>query len=295
MHSARLATDTEEPLTMKDELTIALDAQTKLAVTAADCTSASGSLARAHLSGPTASHYLAQALAGVSLLGSECSEDDEAVTFRLDSPGPLEGFLAEATVAGTLRGYTKKKILDEFDGLGAPKDQAVLGKSGTFEVIRSVPGKILGSGAVAVEIARRQAVAAGLDAYFAQSLQRRVRTAVVSAAGDDGVPVYARGLMVECPPDGDADAFARVAEAFASGAAAKALSSAAVSFRTLLKKLGLPQAEVRQTKPLSFACRCSAERATAMLAALPPAERESLPSEVDITCHMCGRTWTVGK
>ena len=278
---------------MKDELTIALDAQTKLAVTEVDCTDAAGSLARAHLSGPTASHYLAQALAGAALLGAECSADDETVTFRLDCPGPLEGFLTEATVAGTLRGYTKKKILNDFDGLGAPKDPVVLGKNGTFEVIRSVPGSILGSGAVAIGIGSRQAVAAGLDAYFAQSLQRRVRTAVVAAAGDDGVPVYARGLMVECPPDGDAEAFARVAETFASLAAAKALAAASVSIRTLLKKLGLPQVEIRQTKPLVFACRCSADRAAAMLAALPPEERRALPPKVDVTCHMCGRTWTV--
>ena len=213
--------------------------------------------------------------------------------FLLVLPGPLEGFLAEATAAGTLRGYTKKKILDDFDGLGTPKDPAVLGKSGTFEVIRSVPGSILASGAVAVAFGRRYAVAAGLDAYFAQSLQRRVRIAVVSAAGDDGVPTFARGLLVECPPDGDEDAFARVADVFGSGAAAKVLSTAAISVRTLLKKLGLPQAELRSTRPLSFACRCSADRASAMLAALPPEERSALPSVVDITCHMCGRTYSV--
>ena len=278
---------------MKDELTIALDAQTKLAVTAADCTAAAGSLARAHLSGPTASHYLAQALAGAALLGAECSAPDETVTFRLDCPGPLEGFLTEATVAGTLRGYTKKKILNDFDGIGTPKDPVVLGASGTFEVIRSVPGSILGSGAVAIGIGKRHAVAAGLDAYFAQSLQRRVRTAVAAAAGDDGVPVYARGALVECPPDGDAAAFAAVAETFASGAVQKALATATVSARTLLKKLGLPQAEVRRTDPLSFACRCSAERAEAMLAAIPEAERAALPPQIDVTCHMCGRTWTV--
>ena len=107
------------------------------------------------------------------------------------------------------------------------------------------------------------------------------------------MPVYARGLMVECPPDGDAAAFARVAETFASGAAAKALAAASVSIRTLLKKLGLPQADVRKTMPLAFACRCSADRAAAMLAALPPEERRALPPKVDVTCHMCGRTWTV--
>ena len=283
---------------MTDERIQALDPATKLSVVLCDCTAAAGALARAHLSGPTASHYLAQALAGVTLLGAETSQDEETVTFRLDCPGPLGGFLVEATAAGTLRGYTKQKILNDFDGLGAPKDAQVLGESGTFEIIRSVPGTILASGAVAVGAPRRgdrtgTFVARGLDAFFAQSLQRRVRTAVAAAAGDDGVPVYARGALVECPPDGDAAAFERVAAAFESGSAQKALAAASVSPRTLLKKLGLPQAELRGTNPISFACRCSAARAEAMLAALPEAERAALPPQLDITCHLCGRTWTV--
>ena len=276
---------------MNDERIQALDPATKLSVVLCDCTTAAGALARGHLSGPTASHYLAQALAGVSLLGAETSQDEETVTFRLDCPGPLGGFLVEATAVGTLRGYTKMKILNDFDGLGAPKDAQVLGETGTFEIIRSIPGAILASGAVAV--GKKVGVADGLDAFFAQSLQRRVRTAVAAAAGDDGVPVYARGALVECPPDGDAAAFAAVAEVFASGAVQKALASATVSARTLLKKLGLPHAEVRSTTPLSFACRCSAERAEAMLAAIPEAERAALPPQLDVTCHMCGRTWTV--
>ena len=288
---------------MTDERIQILDPATKLSVVLCDCTAAAGALARAHLSGPTASHYLAQALAGVTLLGAETSQDEETVTFRLDCPGPLGGFLVEATAAGTLRGYTKQKILNDFDGLGAPKDAQVLGESGTFEIIRSVPGTILASGAVAVGSPvvgspRRgdrsgTFVAQGLDAFFAQSLQRRVRTAVAAVAGDDGVPVYARGALVECPPDGDAAAFEQVAAAFESGAAQKALAAASVSPRTLLKKLGLPQAELRGTDPISFACRCSAARAEAMLAALPEAERAALPPQLDITCHLCGRTWTV--
>ena len=276
---------------MKDELIEILDPASKIAVLCVDCTTAAGQLARGHLSGPTAARYLAQALAGVALLGAETSQKEETVTFRLDCPGPLEGFLVECT-AGTLRGYTKKKILNDFDGMGTPKDVKVLGETGTFEIIRSVPGMILSSGTVATAWTK-DAVAAGLDAFFDQSLQRRVRTAVAAAANDDGVPVYARGLLAECAPDGDATVFEQVAEVFASGAAAKALAVGAAAPRTLLKKLGLPHAEIRKTSPLSYACRCSAERAAAMLAAIPPDERATLPPTLDITCHMCGRTWTI--
>ncbi len=277
---------------MKDELIEILDPASKIAVLCVDCTTAAGQLARGHLSGPTAARYLAQALAGVALLGAETSQKEETVTFRLDCPGPLEGFLVECTAAGTLRGYTKKKILNDFDGMGTPKDVKVLGETGTFEIIRSIPGMILSSGTVATAWTKG-AVAAGLDAFFDQSLQRRVRTAVAAAANDDGVPVYARGLLAECAPDGDATVFEQVAEVFASGAAAKALAVGAAAPRTLLKKLGLPHAEIRKTSPLSYACRCSAERAAAMLAAIPPDERATLPPTLDITCHMCGRTWTI--
>ena len=277
---------------MKDELIEILDPASNIAVLCVDCTTAAGQLARGHLSGPTAVRYLAQALAGVALLGAETSQKEETVTFRLDCPGPLEGFLVECTAAGTLRGYTKKKILNDFDGMGTPKDVKVLGETGTFEIIRSIPGMILSSGTVATAWTKG-AVAAGLDAFFDQSLQRRVRTAVAAAANDDGVPVYARGLLAECAPDGDATVFEQVAEVFASGAAAKALAVGAAAPRTLLKKLGLPHAEIRKTSPLSYACRCSAERAAAMLAAIPPDERATLPPTLDITCHMCGRTWTI--
>ena len=133
---------------MTDERIQVLDPTTKIAVVLCDCTAAAGALARGHLSGPTASYYLAEALAGAALLGAETSQDEETVTFRLDCPGPLGGFLVEATAAGTLRGYTKQKILNDFDGLGSPKDAKVLGETGTFEIIRSIPGAILASGAV---------------------------------------------------------------------------------------------------------------------------------------------------
>jgi len=274
---------------MQNELARYLDVGTRISVVIADCTSAAGELARAHLSGPTASCYLARALAGAALLGAESSTPDEAVTFKLECPGPLGGFLVESTGAGTLRGYTKIKVLNDFDGMGKPVDAAVLGQSGTFEVVRSVPGKILASGAVAVD---KCTVASGLEAYFTQSLQRRVAVALAGIAGDDGVPTIAKGIMAECPPDGDAAAFANVA-AEISLLGRKAESSLAVSDRNLLAKIGLAHSDSRGASPLSFACRCSRERASAMLAAIPPEERKSLPPTIDVTCHMCGRTWTV--
>ena len=71
------------------------------------------------------------------------------------------------------------------------------------------------------------------------------------------------------------------------------LKSIFVSPRRILGERGLKCAELKRTTPLSFACRCSQERAEAIVAALPEAERAALPKPATIVCHMCGHAFTV--
>lgn len=246
------------------------DAGKKVAVTIADVTEAAQALARGHLAGPTSAHYLARALAAVALLGAETGEKDETVALQMKCTGPLGGLNVECTAEGTLRGYTEKKLLDAFDGLGAPKDKAVLGDT-RIQVTRSVPGRILSQG-----------ISNSLDGYLAGSLQRKACIYLEAAVSDDVEILCARGVMVEEMPD-----------AARTGVLATRLTGLSRASRSILGDLGLAQAELRRTTPLRFACRCSPERAAAMLAALGPEGRKDLPPAVDVTCHMCGRTFTV--
>ena len=98
------------------------------------------------------------------------------------------------------------------------------------------------------------------------------------AVNDEVEILEARGVMVEEMPD-----------ASSTGVLGATFKSLAVSQRNILKQLGLERAELRRSTPLSFACRCSPERAAAIIAALPESERASLPPVVYVTCHMCGR------
>ncbi len=257
---------------MKDCREEWFDAEKKVAVTIVDVTSAAQELARGHLAGPTAAHYLTEALASVALLGGEISEKDETVILQAKCSGPLGGYNVECTAAGTLRGYTEKKVLDGFDGLGKPKDRMVLGDQ-QIQVTRSVPGRILSQG-----------ISTSLDGYFAGSLQRKACLKVEAAVSDEVEILEARGVLVEDLPDAKGPmVFCKTDE----------LKSLAVASRTVLKQLGLDKAELKRTTPLKFACRCSPDRAVAMLAALSEEERKSLPPTIDITCHMCGKTFTV--
>lgn len=257
---------------MKDCREEWFDAEKKVAVTIVDVTSAAQELARGHLAGPTAAHYLTEALASVALLGGEMSEKDETVILQAKCSGPLGGYNVECTAAGTLRGYTEKKVLDGFDGLGRPKDRMVLGDQ-QIQVTRSVPGRILSQG-----------ISTSLDGYFAGSLQRKACLKVEAAVSDEVEILEARGVLVEDLPDAKGPMVCCKTDE---------LKSLAVASRNVLKQLGLDKAELKRTTPLKFACRCSPDRAVAMLAALSEEERKSLPPTIDITCHMCGKTFTV--
>jgi molecular chaperone Hsp33 len=252
------------------------DKEAKVAVTVVDVTDAAQALARGHLCGPTSAYFLSKALAAAALLGGEMSEADETLALQMKCEGPLGGFNVECTAAGTLRGYTERKVLDGFDGMGPPDCRKAVGRR-QIQVVRSVPGRILSQG-----------VSTSLDGYLAGSLQRRAAVFLEAAVSDDVEVSEARGVMVEELPDAARTGVLSVDLLGAARAGALAVSS-----RNILGRLGLARAELRRTTPLSFACRCSPGRAAAMLAALPPGERAALPPAVDVTCHMCGRTFTV--
>ena len=245
------------------------DAEAKVAVTVVDVSTPAADLASRHLCGPVSAHYLAKALAAVSLLASETGEEGECVAIQMKCTGPLGGFNVECTAAGTLRGYTEKKVLDEFDGCGEPDDRKVLG-SRQLQVTRSVPGRIISQG-----------ISNSIDGYLAGSLQRKACIYLAAKVCDELEILQARGVMVEALPDSKMSVTAFIPEDLSLDPA------------EMIAKMGLAKAELKKSSPLCFACRCSPERAASMLGALGEEERAGLPPKIDITCHMCGRTFTV--
>ena len=266
------------------------DKDAKVAVTIVDVTGAAQELARGHLAGPTSTHFLTEALASVALLGAEMSEKDETVILQMKCKGPLGGYNVECTAEGTLRGYAEKKVLEDFDGLGKPDAKKVVGEA-QIQVTRSVPGRILSQG-----------ISTSVDGYLAGSLQRKACIRTEVAVSDEVEILEARGILVEILPDSKIGSLGPEGSRGSEGTVKDPLLPLldtkdpirlSVASRNVLKQLGLENAELRKTTPLRFACRCSPDRAITMLAALGEEERKALPPTIDITCHMCGRTYTV--
>lgn len=275
-----------------DSLMSAFSPGSKIRVVLAEATDSARELERSHLCGPTAGLIQAEALAGVALLSSELTQPDETVTLRLKVSGPVGGVLVEASADGGLRGYTQVKVMNDLDACEELDASSALGELAEVQIVRSVPGKILSSGATDVSPA---SVPRGLEQYFRHSLQRRVQVQI-SALAYGGFIDCARGILIECLPDGNREDFGRIARLVEDGTVLECLDSSA-SLAALCETLGLADCAYEPPKPLRFACRCSQERVESMLAGMPAADLEAMILEnrpAQVFCHMCGKGYQVG-
>ena len=263
----------------------------KLRVIQVEVTDSARELERSHLCGPTAGLIQAEALAGVALLGTDLTEPDETVTLGMRVTGPLVGLLVETCTEGGLRGYTQVKVMNDLDAAEELDTSAAMGDQAEVQVIRSTPGKILASASMDVTPA---SVSRSVEAYYKQSLQRQVLVQT-SALAYGAFIDSARGLLVECLPDGDLATFRRIEELFTDGTILECLDAAA-SLETICSTLGLDDCTIEEVVPLRFACRCSVDRVQGMLSGLPTEDLQAVLEKaepVQIFCHMCGKGFRV--
>ncbi len=275
-----------------DSQTSAFSPSAKINLVYVEVTDSARELERSHLCGPTAGLIQAEALTGVALLGAELTQPEESVTLRLRVSGPVGGVLVEANVDGGLRGYTQVKVMNELDACEELDVSTALGETAEVQIIRSVPGRVLSSAAMEV---RPASVIKALEQYYRQSLQRQV-LAQISALAYGGFIDGARGLLLECLPDGNRDVFARLSRLVEDGTVLECLEASA-SLRTVCETLGLTDCQFTPSKSLRFFCRCSQERVEGMLAGMSNADLGAMVEEdrpAQIFCHMCGKGYQVG-
>ena len=274
-----------------DLLTRAVAAKARIQLAHVEVTDAAHALERSHLSGPTASLALAEALAGVALLGAELTRPQETITLRLRVTGPVEGLLVEAAENGGLRGYTNVKVMNDLDVREELDTSEAFGDRAEVQILRSVPGRILGHASFET---RPASVRSAVERYYAQSLQRRA-AAQLTAVAYGGTLDQARGVLALAMPDTPEGEFERLAALFEDQTAAEELE-ACESLEELAGVLGLGDLAFEAPRPLRFACRCSPARVAEMLDALEEKDLAAMAAAnrpTTITCHMCGRGYAV--
>ena len=274
-----------------DLMTLAYSPRARIQLVHAEVVDAARGLEQSHLCGPTASLALAEALAGVALLGAELARPQETVTLRMSVSGPVQGVLVEMAQDGSLRGYTNRKTIDELDDREELESSEAFGDRAEVQIIRSLPGHILAHASLETSPA---SVRGAVEQYYEQSLQRHA-AAQIAAIAYGGALDMARGLLALGLPDVDRAEFERLAALFNDDTAAQELESCG-SLAELGETLGFTDLQFEPPRPLRFSCRCSRDRVLEMLGGLSVTELAAMTRETkpaSIYCHMCGRGYDV--
>lgn len=259
----------------------------------ADVTASAKTLEARHLSGPTAAKVLAEGLVSTALMSADSASPEETILLQIMFNGPLQGMVVEAADNGDLRGYTYKKVLNEFDGEKTIIVEIALGTQSDIQIMKSIPGKILNQARLKCD---PPVIKHAVAKYYNQSLQVPAGIEIMVRSGSNGIEA-ARGIVVEKMPDGDRDVFIRVLERFNDCRTYKALRNMPDSAEPDLQALiGEEKLSIQATKPLKFGCKCSREKTEQVIAALPKEDIRQMIEENkqhSITCHFCGAAYSI--
>jgi molecular chaperone Hsp33 len=274
-----------------DLMTRAYAPRARIQLVHVEVVDAARALEQSHLAGPTAGLVLAEALAGVALLGAELARPQETVTLRMRVSGPVGGILVEMSHEGHLRGYTNQKVMNDLDGREELESAEAFGDRADVQIVRSIPGQIL---AHATLETRPASVRTAVAQYYAHSLQRPAAAQIVAVAYGGALDL-ARGLLALALPDVDHAEFERLSALFDDDTVSQELESC-TSLAELGETLGLSDLQFEESRPLRFACRCSRARVADLLQGLPTEDLAAMAQQAkpaSIYCHMCGKGYEV--
>jgi len=232
---------------------------------------------------------------GTVLLASNLKGTD-AIAAYLNCSGPIQGLRAEANALGHVKGFplVPGAGVDELDADYVMDLTQLLGY-GQLTVTRTVTGgRAPVSGTVAVSEGE---LAIAFSRYLLQSEQVHSATLLGNYLAPDGTVTLSGGLLVQAMPGVTEDALKRMEDALAAlPPVHEVLQEADDPGQMAL--LMLPQWGLRRvlTRPISFRCSCSFEKAIRVLQAMDPESRDSVrgpDGQFHVRCEYCGQAWSV--
>jgi molecular chaperone Hsp33 len=238
---------------------------------------------------PVGAEALGRAMTGSLLLARLLAKDvrNQFVTLRFDGDGPLGTVIADATIAGNVRGYVENPVPeDAFDV------ESAIG-NGSLTVIRGTPP--LGKPYTSQILLGGSGIATDLTRYLMRSEQ--IASAVLLGVLNkrEGVAA-AGGIVIQAFPNAPEEAIRAMEERVRQAPSLSMLLEtleieAAVG--TILEGLDFKQIDAGYEVPVAYACQCTRERALAPIALLGQEEIRQMIDEggTEVRCQFCGRRY----
>lgn len=283
-----------------DKIARAIAAGGEFRVVAAITTETVNEAVRRHKCSPTVAAALGRTMTA-SLLLAASLKDSDRLTIRIEGDGPAGTIIAEATAAGTVRGYVANPFAELPPKADGKFDVGGIVGKGMLHVIReigtdlSVPlepyvGSVpLVSGEIAEDIAYYLLTSEQIPSAVLLGVLLQNTEPFVKASG---------GVMIQMMPGANEHLITMIEDTISHAPHLTSIINAETSPSDLMRHaLGEISYEILEEKPARFECNCSPERANAMLVSLGRDEMTAMMDEdggAVITCGFCNEKYEIG-
>lgn len=239
-----------------------------------------------HHTSPVVTQALGRLLTAGSLMGAMMKNEDELITLKIASDGPLSGLLVTADASGNVKGYPYVSDLSDTIESPMPVSEAI--GDGALNILKDIGLKepyVGYSPLVSGELAE------DLTYYYAQSEQIPTSVSLGVLLNDDGTVRQAGGFIIQLMPDTDDDVIDALEAALAdTPSLTKQLDEGKTLeeiMEGLFKHLNL---KISKTEITRFICDCSRQRITKALISIGKKDLIDMiadQEDIEINCDFC--------
>ncbi len=245
-----------------------------------------------HNTSPVATAALGRLLAAGAMMGSMMKGKDDLLTLQIQGDGPLGGLVVTADSAAAVKGYCyHPEVVNEPNYLGKLDVGGAVGY-GTLTVIRDLGMKEPYSGQVALVTGE---IAEDLTYYFATSEQIPSSVALGVLMNKENTVRCAGGFVIQLMPFAEESVISRLEKKIAELSSITAMLDGKMTPEDILTQvLGEFGLEFTETVTPRFACNCSKQRVSKVLAGIAVKDLDEMIDDgkpVEVKCHFCNTAY----
>lgn len=279
---------------MTDQLVRAMTRDGLVKITAVATTNLTRRAREIHHTTAVATAALGRVLAAASMIGDMQKVEQGSITLIIKGGGPLGTILATSDPEGNVRGYVENPqvaLMEKYQGkldVGA-----AVGAEGTLTLIRDLHMKDPYIGTV--ELLGGE-IAEDVAGYFLESEQIPTACGLGVLLNRDQTVDVAGGYLLQLMPGGSDELIDALMENITKAGTVSAMMKQGMGPQEMIEAL-LPegQAEILETKPISYKCYCSRERVASTIISLGEKEMQSIIDEgqdIHVDCQFCDTIYT---
>lgn len=247
----------------------------------------------AHNTSPVVTVALGRLLSAASMMGIMMKGDDDLLTIKIESNGPVEGLTVTADSKGRVKGYAfNPDVIIPNNSKGQLDVASALGL-GVMSVIKDIGLK---EPYVGQTILVTSEIADDITYYFATSEQVPSSVGLGVLMNKDNTVEQAGGFIIQLMPDASEEIIDKLEKRIGEIKSVTDMLEKGMTPENILEHiLGDMELDVLETIPTEFYCNCSKDRVEKAIISIGKKDIQEMiddGKEIEVNCHFCNTKYT---